>query len=126
MYIVVIILTVIASLLMIGVVLIQKSKGGGLSSQFGGANQVMGVRRTNDFIEKTTWWLAAAIGILAVISVFVMPRNIIQSNSRVVAPQAVEQTKAADFNTNVATPEAPAATLPVQPAEGQPADGANK
>ena len=115
MYIVVIILTVIASLLMIGVVLIQKSKGGGLSSQFGGANQVMGVRRTNDFIEKTTWWLAAAIGILAVISVFVMPRNIIQSSSRVVAPQTVEQTKAADFNTNVATPEA-TTTLPVQPA----------
>ena len=47
MYILVITLTVIASLLMIGVVLIQKSKGGGLSSQFGGAHQVMGVRRTN-------------------------------------------------------------------------------
>ncbi|WP_302996806.1 preprotein translocase subunit SecG, partial [uncultured Muribaculum sp.] len=61
MHVVVITLTVIASILMIGVVLIQKSKGGGLSSQFGGANQVMGVRRTNDFIEKATWWIAGAI-----------------------------------------------------------------
>lgn len=111
MYIVIIILTVIASLLMIGVVLIQKSKGGGLSSQFGGANQVMGVRRTNDFIEKVTWWLAAAIGVLAVLGVFFMPRNIIQSSSRV-APQATEQTQAADFNTDVETPVA----APVLPA----------
>ncbi len=111
MYILVITLTVIASILMIGVVLIQKSKGGGLSSQFGGANQVMGVRRTNDFIEKTTWWLAAAIGVLAIVGVFVMPRNLVQGTSRV-APAAVEQTQPADFNTNVG--DAPA--LPVAPA----------
>lgn len=111
MYILVITLTVIASILMIGVVLIQKSKGGGLSSQFGGANQVMGVRRTNDFIEKTTWWLAAAIGVLAIIGVFVMPRNLVQGNSRV-APAAVEQTQPADFNTNV---DANAPALPVAP-----------
>ena len=39
MHVVVITLTVIASILMIGVVLIQKSKGGGLSSQFGGATK---------------------------------------------------------------------------------------
>ncbi len=115
MYIVIIILTVIASLLMIGVVLIQKSKGGGLSSQFGGANQVMGVRRTNDFIEKVTWWLAGAIAVLAVIGVFVMPRNITRG-SRVV-PQATEQTMSAGFNTEaLETQDAPAATLPVAPA----------
>ena len=110
MYILVITLTVIASLLMIGVVLIQKSKGGGLSSQFGGANQVMGVRRTNSFIEKTTWYLAAIIGILAIISVFVMPRNIITKASRV-APVATEQTVPADFNTTT-----PASETPVAPA----------
>lgn len=107
MYIVIIILTVIASIFMIGVVLIQKSKGGGLSSQFGGANQIMGVRRTNDFIEKVTWWLAGIIGFLAIISVFFMPRDLVQGSSRV-APAAMEQTKPADFNTDVA----PAATLP--------------
>lgn len=102
MYIVIIVLTVIASILMIGVVLIQKSKGGGLSSQFGGANQVMGVRRTNDFIEKTTWWLAGIIAVLAVLGVFFMPRNVVE-NSRVV-PQTTEQTMPANFNTDVATP----------------------
>ena len=81
MYVVVITLTVIVALLLIGVVLIQKSKGGGLSSQFGGANQVMGVRRTNDFIEKTTWYLAGALAILCILGVFFMPRNLIQSLS---------------------------------------------
>ncbi len=113
MHVVVITLTVIASILMIGVVLIQKSKGGGLSSQFGGANQVMGVRRTNDFIEKATWWIAGAICLLAILGVFPMPRNIIQSSSRIV-PQATEQTQPADFNSDVA----PAATpvLPTAPA----------
>ena len=106
MHVVVITLTVIASILMIGVVLIQKSKGGGLSSQFGGANQVMGVRRTNDFIEKATWWIAGAICLLAILGVFTMPRNIV--------PQATEQTQPADFNSDVA----PAATpvLPTAPA----------
>ena len=62
------------------------------------------------FIQRECWWLAAAIGILAILGVFFMPRNIIQSTSRVV-PQAVEQTQPADFNTDVA----PAATLPVAP-----------
>lgn len=121
MYVVVITLTVIVALLLIGVVLIQKSKGGGLSSQFGGANQVMGVRRTNDFIDKTTWYLAGALAILCILGVFFMPRNLIQSASRI-TPQAVEQTQPADFNTQLpaaapaaetpapeATPEAPAA-----------------
>ena len=54
MYIVLIILTLICALLLICVVLVQKSKGGGLSSSFAGSNRIMGVRRTNSFIEKLT------------------------------------------------------------------------
>ena len=109
MYALVIALTIIASLLMIGVVLIQKSKGGGLSSQFGGANQIMGVRRTNDVIEKITWYLAAAIAVLAVVAVFVMPKEGTSRTSRV-QPVATEQTAAPGFGT-----EAPA-ELPAAPA----------
>lgn len=89
MYTLVIVLTVIAAVLLIGVVLIQKSKGGGLSSAFAGSNQIMGVRRTNDVIEKATWTLAGAICLLSIISVFVAP-TITSSTSRVapVAPAA--------------------------------------
>lgn len=51
MYTFFVILIVIAALLMIGIVLIQESKGGGLSSNFSSSNQIMGVRKTTDFIE---------------------------------------------------------------------------
>lgn len=65
---VLIVLTVIVSVLLIAVVLVQKSKGGGLASNFAGSNQIMGVRRTTDFIEKTTWTLAAIILVISIVS----------------------------------------------------------
>lgn len=105
MYVFIIVLTVLVSILLIAVVLVQKSKGGGLASNFAGSNQIMGVRRTNDFIEKATWTLAAIIGILDVVSVFVMPRDLVQSGSRVKsAPMQVEAT---DFNSPAASEAAP-------------------
>lgn len=45
---------------------IQKSKGGGLAAGFSSSNQIMGVRKTTDFLEKTTWILAATIIILSI------------------------------------------------------------
>lgn len=115
MYAIVITLTVIVAVLLIIVVLIQKSKGGGLASGFSGANQIMGVRHTNDFIEKATWTLAAIIGILAIVSVFVMPRDLIQSGSRV-KPSAPIQVEGTEYPSPApaATPAADAA--PVAPA----------
>ena len=73
MYTLFVILIVIAAVLMIGIVLIQESKGGGLSSSFAGYNQVAGVRKTTDFIEKATWALAAAMVIISVICAWVAP-----------------------------------------------------
>ena len=74
MYVVFIVLTVIVAILLIGIVLIQKSKGGGLSSQFGGAQSVMGVRQTNSFLENTTWILAGLIWVLSVASAYTLPK----------------------------------------------------
>ena len=107
MYIVLIILTLICAVLLICVVLVQKSKGGGLSSSFAGSNQIMGVRRTNSFIEKLTWGLAGVICVLAVLSTFCMPKAIV-GTSRVNAPAATEQTVPGNFNTPapVKAPEA--------------------
>ncbi len=73
MYTLFVILIVIAALLMIGVVLIQESKGGGLSSNFSSSNAIMGVRKTTDFIEKTTWGLAIAMVVISVASAYVAP-----------------------------------------------------
>ena len=73
MYTLFVILIVIAAILMIGIVLIQESKGGGLSSSFAGYNQVAGVRKTTDFIEKATWVLAASMVVISIICAWVAP-----------------------------------------------------
>jgi len=73
MYTLFVILIVIAAVLMIGIVLIQESKGGGLSSSFAGYNQVAGVRKTTDFIEKATWGLAAAMVVISIACAWVAP-----------------------------------------------------
>lgn len=74
MYNVVIVLIVIAAILLTLIVLIQESKGGGLASGFAASNSIMGVRRTTDIIEKTTWGLAVAIVILSVASAYLVPQ----------------------------------------------------
>ena len=70
MYSIVVGIIIFVSILLILIVLVQNSKGGGLSSQFGGnsSNQFMGVQKTNDLIEKTTWTLAIIIVALTMIS----------------------------------------------------------
>lgn len=73
MHLFIIILTVIISILLILIVLVQKSKGGGLSSQFGNASSTMGVRQTNSFLEKGTWWLAGLLVVLSIVSAYTIP-----------------------------------------------------
>ena len=65
-----VILIILASIVLAFVVLIQNSKGGGLASNFASSNQVMGVRKTADVLEKTTWGLAAGIMILCFVCAF--------------------------------------------------------
>lgn len=86
LYLLLIGLIVFASLLMCFIVLIQNSKGGGLSSAFASSNQIMGVRKTTDFIEKATWGLAIVMVVLSVASAYVIPRaaadtSVIQQNA---------------------------------------------
>ncbi len=113
MYIVVTILTVIVAVLLIGIVLIQKSKGGGLSSQFGNAGSVMGVRQTNSFLEKTTWTLAGLIVLLSVVSAYTMPRATEGTRVRTEAAPAPTPAAGNQFDTKApaaAPAPAPAAT----------------
>ncbi len=62
------VLIIIVCILLILVVLVQNSKGGGLASSFSSSNQVMGVRKTADFLEKATWSLAIALLALSIFS----------------------------------------------------------
>ena len=92
MYTLFVILIVIASLLMIGIVLIQESKGGGLASNFSSSNQIMGVRKTTDFIEKATWGLAIVMVVCSIVCAHVAPKS--------TADESVIEKTAGDSNTN--------------------------
>ena len=57
------------SFLLILVIMVQNPKGGGLSSSFGGDSQQLGgVKKTSDFLDKSTWFLAGALLILILFS----------------------------------------------------------
>lgn len=112
---VLVVLTVIVSILLIIVVLIQKSKGGGLASNFAGSNQVLGVNRTNNFIEKTTWVLAIIILVLSVLSSFASSNKTDERKGNLKVEAPVQQ-QAADYGTST-----PAAATPVAPPAATPA-----
>ncbi len=69
------ILVIIVSILLILIVLVQDSKGGGLASNFSASNQVMGVRKTTEFLGKATWTLATCLLVLAFAAVMVLPKH---------------------------------------------------
>lgn len=63
------ILVVLACVILALIVLIQNPKGGGLSGTIAGFNnQFMGVKQTNDVLEKGTWLFAGIIGLLCLVS----------------------------------------------------------
>jgi preprotein translocase subunit SecG len=82
-YIFVSVLVIIACILQVMIVLVQNSKGGGLAANFTSAGQSMGIRKTADFLEKSTWTLAAAILILCVVATATIPRGSVSGKSRI-------------------------------------------
>ncbi len=78
------ILIFIVSVLIIIIVLIQNAKGGGLASNFAGSNQIMGVRRTADFLEKATWTLAGTLLFLSIVASMSIPRQTDNPNKSVI------------------------------------------
>lgn len=64
----------VVCVLLIGSVLIQNPKGGGVDSTFGGAqaNQLFGAARQVDFIEKLTWYLAIALFVLCIVATLIV------------------------------------------------------
>lgn len=56
-----VVLIVLISIVLIGIVLIQNPKGGGMSSNIAGGNQMFGVKKTTDILEKGTWYLIIAL-----------------------------------------------------------------
>ncbi|MCQ2273860.1 MAG: preprotein translocase subunit SecG [Bacteroidales bacterium] len=100
MYTFIVILILIVCLFLACVVLVQNSKGGGLAANFGGANQVMGVRRTTETIEKITWGLAIALVVLSLFATMAIPRHYAEANLNT------------EVDVNAAKSLAPAASVP--------------
>jgi len=61
------VLVIIVCVLLVLIVLVQNPKGG-LDSAFSTNNQVMGVRKTTDFLEKATWTMGIALVVLSIAS----------------------------------------------------------
>lgn len=68
MFSLIIIIGAIAGILLIGIVLIQNPKGGGLASNFSSANNIFGVQKSSDGVEKGTWLFAAIILVVSLMS----------------------------------------------------------
>lgn len=119
MYIFLSILIVLACVLLIGVVLIQKSKGGGLASDYSGGNQFMGYRKTTDFVEKATWGLAIFICIVSIFASFAIKstsgyKSQLNAATQTTAPVAPAQAPAAAAPAAENAPAAEAAETPAQ------------
>lgn len=117
------VLILIVCLLLVLIVLVQNSKGGGLAGNFTEAGQVMGVRKTADFLEKGTWTLAITLMILTLLAVASLPTRLegeqeLQSSR--VAGQ-VHRTEAGVQATTI--PEAPESDGGELEVDDQPNDG---
>lgn len=73
MFIVVTVLIMLVAILLGLVVLVQNGKGGGLAANFASQNQVMGVRKTTDFLEKATWFMAILMVVLCLAASALVP-----------------------------------------------------
>ncbi len=93
-------LTILCSVVLILIVLAQNSKGGGLTSQFGGSgtSQLMGVKKTGDILERMTWGLAIAIMALSLSTKFFMDTNASQEFSSPNIESAQEKSTAPSFD----------------------------
>ncbi len=73
MYIFVMSLIVLVAVLLVLVILAQNSKGGGLTSQFGGsgASNMIGVKKTGDLLERITWGFVIVLLVLSFSTKFI-------------------------------------------------------
>jgi len=103
------VLIVLVSFLLVVVIMVQNPKGGGLSSSFGGGGtqQLGGVQKTTDFLDKSTWTLATIMIILILVSNVTINRGTGTVESKVLDTEALSQpvipTVPAQTDNNTAT-----------------------
>ncbi|MBP3942095.1 preprotein translocase subunit SecG [Sphingobacteriaceae bacterium WQ 2009] len=117
------VLIILASVLLSFFVLIQNPKGGGLSSGFAGGSNIMGVKRTGDFLEKGTWGLVIAIMVFCIAINILGPSqsgSVSGLGSQIEAP--AQANPALNLNNSQAAPQQQTTPAPAQQAPAAPAD----
>ena len=79
----ILVLAIIVSILLMLVILVQNPKGGGLASNFSQGNQIFGVEKTTEVVEKITW---IGAGLIVVISLVAASYNSIRRPSKSKTP----------------------------------------
>lgn len=83
---IVLILGIIIAVLLMGIILIQNPKGGGLASNFSSGNQIFGVEKTTNVVEKITWAGAILIVVVSLIAASFNSEKTKQRSNRNVQP----------------------------------------
>ena len=111
MYLALTIIIIIVSILLSLIVLIQNPKGGGIVSGIIGSSQVMGVKKTSDFIEKLTWGLAISLVVLCLAASFSIP----SAEDRKIGTSMQEQIENSSTPSTLPAPATPAQQQPSSP-----------
>jgi preprotein translocase subunit SecG len=91
-----IIIFIVCALLIL-IVLVQNSKGGGLAAGFSSSNQIMGVRRTTDFLEKATWTLAGVLLFLCLAASIAIPKMARHDRKSAIQEKVINQNQVPSF-----------------------------
>ena len=64
--------------------MVQNPKGGGLSSSVSGSQMMGGVQKTTDFLDKSTWTLAAILIALILLSTLSFGGSLSDTDSKII------------------------------------------
>ena len=92
--------------------MVQNPKGGGLSSSIGGSQQMGGVQKTTDFLDKSTWALATMLIVLILMSSLSFTGSMGSSESKI-----IDKTSTSAPATTPVAPAPAATAAPVAPVE---------
>ena len=87
------ILIIAVCFLLVLVIMVQNPKGGGLSSSFGGGGSqiVGGVKKTGDFLDKSTWTLATLLIVLILLSNVAIKGSFVEAESKLLQGDDIEE-----------------------------------
>lgn len=107
------VLIILVSLLLMLVIMVQNPKGGGLSSSFGGGGSqvVGGVKKTGDFLDRSTWTLATILVVLILLSNVAVKGSFSDFDSKLLNGEPIENTSEGVL------PGAPVATPATDPTD---------